>query len=161
MRNEAHATSLEVARLILGWNGPHGDLFREMCAHAIDSARERYRAHVEGDLPAPGADAVFDALVECERQLDASPEGIRDAARRLLSVASPDAAESSDRRVSQHGASEDVALGDVPPILVVGGMRTLAPEPDDAASGGAHALHEDPPGLARVAGDDHVPRARG
>lgn len=161
VRTGSRAASADAARLIIGWNGPHGDQFREMAAHAVDTARERFRADVESPLPPPGADPVFDALVECERQLDASPEGVRDAARRLLELASADAAEPGEGRVPQDRPPEDLALGQVPSIVVVGGMRALAPEPDAAAPDGAGALDEQATGVARVARDDDVSSARG
>ena len=70
------AAAMDVARKVRGWNVAREPGFRDLASRAIDDARESFRDGPEGLLPAPGADARFDALLALARQVDASPQGV-------------------------------------------------------------------------------------
>ena len=53
------------------------DDFQDRVAHLVSDAREHWR--VRGELPAPGADPMFDALLSLVEVADSSPTAVRDA----------------------------------------------------------------------------------
>ena len=48
---------------------------RERISYAVADTREYFRAHPEAELPAPGADALFDTVQTLASACESSPEG--------------------------------------------------------------------------------------
>lgn len=86
-RTAPRDAAIRAAARIVAWNDEHGDPFRDWAAHAIDDARQSFRADPEADLPAPGEDPLLDALDALAGQLDASPETIAAACDAVVQAA--------------------------------------------------------------------------
>ena len=67
----------EVAERVALWNEFRTDDFQDRVARVVHDAREHWR--VRGELPAPGADPMFDALLLIAEVADSSPVAVRDA----------------------------------------------------------------------------------
>lgn len=75
------------ASRIADLNAERGDTFQDLAMAEVRRARETFREDPAGETPAPGADPLFDALVEIERCLDASPETVATACDAALEAA--------------------------------------------------------------------------
>ena len=80
-------TRADVARafagIVLWLNEERQDNFREAVQHAFDDAKERFRGD-DGELPPPGEDPIFDAMVAVVDQVDGSPEALHAACLELV-----------------------------------------------------------------------------
>lgn len=86
-RHERGAVLADVAERVALWNEFRTDDFQDRVARLVNSAREHWR--VRGELPAPGADPMFDALLGVAEVADSSPIAVRDACADALRVSEP------------------------------------------------------------------------
>jgi len=90
MNDEARRkAATRAAERISGLNLERDDTFRDAAMGEVRLACEAFRPDAEADLPGPGDDELFDALMELTRELDASPEAVSLACRRIEELASP------------------------------------------------------------------------
>lgn len=144
MRVDRATAAREAAERIAAWDRSRPDQFRDMTIHAVAEAREAFREGPEGELPARGTDPLYEALEALAQEADASPEGVEAACQRVLALAgSADRAETREGRVAQDRAAEDPTGGDVPPVHVVGGMRTVAADTESPPLHRADPLDEE------------------
>lgn len=76
-RRERAEVLADVAERVALWNEFRTDDFQDRVARLVNGAREHWR--VRGELPAPGADPLFDALLRLAEVADSSPTAVRDA----------------------------------------------------------------------------------
>jgi len=74
------------AERVMRLNEERQDNFREAAMHAFDEAKERFRSD-DRELPAHGADPLFDAMTAVVDQLDSSPEALRAACEEVAARA--------------------------------------------------------------------------
>jgi ABC-type branched-subunit amino acid transport system substrate-binding protein len=87
MGEEARAEVLaDVAKRVALSNELRTDDFQDSVVRLVNSAREHWRDG-RGELPRPGTDPAFDALMALAEAADSSPIAVRDAAARALAVA--------------------------------------------------------------------------
>lgn len=88
MNIEQRAGSVrEVAERVALWNEVRTDDFQDRVVRLVNEAREQFRDGVEGELPAAGADPLYDALIDVASEADSSPIGVRDACGRAFEAA--------------------------------------------------------------------------
>lgn len=85
-RGERAQVLAEVAERVALWNEFRTDDFQDNVVRLVNGARERWRDK-DGELPRPGTDPLFDALMGLAEAADGSPLAVRDAAARALAVA--------------------------------------------------------------------------
>lgn len=78
---------MDVVRKVRAWNDSREPTFRDLATRVIDDARESFRDGPEGELPAPGEDPRFDALLRLARVVDASPQAVLAALAELEATA--------------------------------------------------------------------------
>jgi len=76
----------DIAERVALWNEFRTDDFQDRVVRAVNSAREHWRDE-RGELPARGADPMFDALMGMADEADASPIAVRDTCARGLRAA--------------------------------------------------------------------------
>ena len=76
----------EIAERVALLNEFRTDDFQDIVVRLVQSARERWRDD-QGELPPPGYDPLYDALVGIADEADASPTAVRDACGRAFAVA--------------------------------------------------------------------------
>ena len=72
-----------VAESVALWNEVRTDDFQDRVVRLVNDAREHFRDG-GGELPRPGADALFDSLVTMAVVAESSPITVRDACARAL-----------------------------------------------------------------------------
>jgi hypothetical protein len=92
--------AVRAAERISQLNLERDDKFQDTAMGEIRLALEAFRPDVEADLPGPGDDALFDALMHLTRELDASPETVSLATHRVLELAAPREGSAGGLRVS-------------------------------------------------------------
>ncbi len=68
----------EIAERVALWNEFRSDDFQDQVVRQVQAAREHWRGE-GGELPPPGADPTFDALMGLAEVSDSSPIAVRDA----------------------------------------------------------------------------------
>jgi hypothetical protein len=81
VRAERSQAVADVAERVARLNDLRTDDFQDEVARLVHESRELWRDEAD-ELPSPGVDPLFDALVALEAEADASPEEMRDAIER-------------------------------------------------------------------------------
>jgi hypothetical protein len=85
-RGEHTQVLADVAEGVALWNEFRTDDFQDDVVRLVNDARERWRDE-DGELPPPGTDPLFDALMGLADAADSAPLAVREAAAHALAVA--------------------------------------------------------------------------